>query len=254
MISSYVIGHISSVIGQSVSYPIDSIKTQRIVHPTISTKEVIVNTFKKEGLKGFYRGFIPVSLAYPVYWGVYFTIYDRRSNFRYTGNKHIDNTVHTLLSGSIASSVSNPLFIIKTRSQYNVINGYHQPYAAMIKDIYRTNGLSGFLKGYPATVLSTTKLMIQFPMYEYLREEKEYSIVSSSIVSKIIANTLFYPFEVARNIQRVSSAKINLFEVIASKFRAGGISGVSRGLVLYNLTSTTSFIVMMYSRELLSFL
>ena len=165
-------GLMSSTLSTSIVHPIDVIKTNyqvsRLNQPQ-NIMEVIKSTYQKGGVKSFYRGVGPNLGTYPIFWSVYFQA--KKYKLDLFENKHANNITMSFIAGNVASAISNPLFVIKTRLQTQ--NNPNINFVKTSKNIYHNSGFNGFFKGLPSTLLNKTKLGIQFPMYDYLYDQTQ---------------------------------------------------------------------------------
>lgn len=231
-------GFISSFISTLVTYPLRVITTQYQIHNSPTFKGVVSSIYNKNGKLGFFRGVGFQVSTYPIFWTVFFQV-DHHLN----SNK----IVNTFVASSIGSLVSNPFFVVSTRLQ--TLNLTNRPSNGFLisKDIFYQEGIRGFFKGYGMTLCNNLKLMVNFPLYYYLKEDQECSILSSSFISKLISNNLFYPTDVIRSQIRNSSEKLNLLEVIKNNRR-----NLFRGGLFYNLYTIPNFVIMMSMKEYLN--
>lgn len=79
--------------------------------------------FKNEGIRGLYRGLVPITIGYLPTWTIYFTIYERAKGFYPTflrNNVGIDSEAiahccSALTAGMTSSIAVNPIWVVKTR-------------------------------------------------------------------------------------------------------------------------------------------
>lgn len=239
--NEFAISTISSVISYGLTYPIDAVKTNFQV-TNLKQKPVLNDVIKKiytdHGFRGFYRGIGSTMMTYPLFWGIFFQ------------TKSYSNV---LIASSVASLVTNPLFVLKTRFQVPETNT--QSYVNLTKTIYRTEGLVGFFKGFGATLANNTKLWIQIPLCDALSDRTK-NIALSSMIAKITSSTLYYPIDIVRTNQRNSKDNRNMIEVAKSIYRVNSVKGIGHGVMgfyngvgLYNLVSVPSFVALMLCRD-----
>ena len=140
--------------------------------------------------------------------------------------------------------IANPFFVIRTRLQTSKQTVKITP---LIINIYHKEGLKGFQKGLSSSLLNNTKLVLQFPLYDYLK--KNYNTITSSFIAKFISNTLFYPSDLIRTNQRNSPIKITMLNATKQIYNIGGLFGFYRGVILYNCISIPNFVLMMLILE-----
>lgn len=162
-------------------------------------------------------------------------------------NKHADKFVKSYASALIGSGLTNPLFVLKTRMQNS--EGSSKTVWSTIRETNRL-GYRAYFRGLSSTYLNNSKLAIQFPMYDYLKEKTD-SVVASSLGSKVVSSSILYPLDLIRVNQRNSDVKVSMSEIITSIYRKNGIRGLYRGVMLYNAVSTPNFMIMMIGVEIM---
>ena len=197
----------AAAIAMYATHPVDTVKTQYQAGKQYSNvRSIIRNIYQRQGISGFFKGCGSTLPTYPVFWGVFFAI--KHQQIKYSNNHTINSIATNFLASAIASIICNPLFVLKTRKQTliskNQISG---SYFREINLIYKTDGIRGFGKGLPVTLLSNLRLVIQFPLYDMIMVRTLQNIFLSSFVSKLTVNTLFYPTNIIGTIQRDYSDK-----------------------------------------------
>jgi solute carrier family 25 (mitochondrial folate transporter), member 32 len=214
-----------------ISYPIDTTKTRLQVEGGR-----LFDIIKKSGsIKGLYSGLQYNLMTYPVFWGVFF-----QTN-HYLNSQNKIPMLNSFASSILASLISNPLFVLKIRSQTNnEIN--------TIGKIIKTEGMHGMFKGLKPTIFNNTKLAVQIPMYDWLKEH-DYNIIFASTFSKITTSGLFYPLDIVRTQERNSIKKENLLKLFRDIVKRDGYRGLYKGVGMYTLTTLPNFVIMMWLRE-----
>ena len=188
---------------------------------------------RQDGLKGMYRGLGPMLLGYLPTWAVYMAVYDSSREWfianRYgmvEGDKWLPRIYASVVAGACSTVVTNPIWVIKTRLMSQVSRSasdgartpwhYNNTYDAFRK-MYRSEGIAAFYSGLAPALLGLTHVAIQFPLYEYFKqnftglemgavpssEDHEswtnvVGILSATLLSKVCATTATYPHEVLR--------------------------------------------------------
>jgi hypothetical protein len=257
-----VYGLVSNALGIFMTHPIDVVKTNyqlnqlnqlnqlksAQIKSNISTVEIVKNIWKTRGVKGFCVGVIPNLSTYPGFWFVYFgsnQVLGDRCNI--TKNKYYDKFITSYISSTLGSTVTNPLFVIKSRMQNTLRN--ELSIMSAITNINK-NGYSTYFRGLNATFLNNIKIAFQFPMYDYIKDKTK-SVTLASFGSKAICSTIFYPLDLVRVIQRNSDTKLKIPEIMKSIHKNKGPFGLYKGVLLYNAVSTPNFVIMMLSFEFL---
>lgn len=236
--SEFAIGTLSSVISYSLTYPIDTIKTNyqtKSLSERPVLKDVVQQIYRTQGLKGYYRGVGSTLATYPLFWGIFF---------------QTNSTHNVMIASGLASLCTNPLFVLKTRFQSSSTDQSNKSYLKLGQSIYRAEGVGGFFKGFGSTLANNTKMWIQFPAYDFLHKNTD-NVVISSMIAKITSSTIYYPTDLIRTNQRNLRDSRNMFQVGKSIYQVNGIRGLYNGVVLYNLVSIPSFVILMVCRDYL---
>jgi len=187
---------------------------------------------RQDGLVGFYRGLGPMLLGYLPTWAVYMTVYDRtRQHFKDRGydqdtsGKWLSKIYASLVAGGSSTLATNPIWVIKTRLMSQIsrtaTDGARTPwnYTSTIdaaRQMYRAEGIIAFYSGLTPALLGLTHVAIQFPLYEYLKQQftglelgespaesghegqNTAGILVATFLSKVCATSATYPHEVLR--------------------------------------------------------
>jgi len=244
----------SSIIASSTVYPIEVIKSQYqrnlvLNHNSNSIRHIVKNIHHNGG---FYKGLGSNLISFPIFWGVYFQSNQYNKQFvnsYFSPDSFINKFITSSSSAIFASIVTNPLFVLKTRLQIeNLVSTNNSSYNDILRNIYHKEGFAGYMKGIKVTALNSSKLGIQFPLYDLLHD-KTNNVFISSAISKILTSTLFYPFDIIRTNQRDSINKISIRHVAFEIYKKHGFYGLYKGVGLYNLVSSSNFIIMMLIRD-----
>ena len=186
-------------------------------HPYGSMLSAVRAVWAEEGLKGFYRGLGPALVTVPIFWGMYFPVYEGLKA-RLRGSKESLSNAEIVASamgaGFVVDIATNPLWVVRTRMQTQHMHermgagrsGYGSITAA-VATILRTDGFWGLWRGVTASFLGLAHVAVQFPIYEYMKKrsrdahggkETSADLVAASAVSKVCASAVSYPHEVLR--------------------------------------------------------
>jgi solute carrier family 25 folate transporter 32 len=95
--------------------------------PTKAFKAIL----KKEGPKGMFRGLGATLVTVPLFWGVYFPLYDETKDVLTHRQQFVDvseyhpGVVHCLsaiMTGAVADVICNPFFVVRTRLQTEALH------------------------------------------------------------------------------------------------------------------------------------
>ena len=244
---------IASSIATLIIQPLDVIRTQyqiSYLNQKTNVFSLSRNIWKNQGIKGFYKGTTCHLLTYPLFWGIFFQT--KKYQFQPTSHSVFDNICNSLIAGTLASTIVNPLFVLKTRKQSEIFRGSQNVnYSNLIANIARNEGIFGFYKGVNVTIFSNFKLGLQFPVYDFLMEKTNQSIFISSCFSKLLANSIFYPADIIRTQQRESTQKLSIRNIASLIYRKQGIIGFYKGMMLNNCTSGPNFLLLMLIKDYL---
>lgn len=163
----------------------------------------------EEGIRGLYRGLVPITIGYLPTWTIYFTVYERAKNFYPQFNReHFGMTMDLFnhfcaaLTAGMASSVAvNPIWVVKTRlmiqtgknstiydsatppqsttaakTEVNDIKNAAKParsyYTGTVdafRTMYREEGFRVFYLGLVPSLFGLLHVGIHFPVYEKLK-------------------------------------------------------------------------------------
>jgi len=250
MIRDGLIGFLSSGAATALIFPVDVIKTNFQIQTESVTRQspvkIAKDIFKTKGLLGFYRGLAPQLLTYPIFWSVFFPTKALMDKHHISNNYFADKVIAAYVSAAIGSTIANPLFVLKTNMQ---VDG-KPSIRSVTNKLYADSGIRWVTRGWSATMLNNSKLCVQFPLYEVLRERYDADIISSSFIAKAVTTTMYYPFDLVRTKQR-NLSNLTLSQAFRAIFAHSGVVGLYRGVMLNFITSTPNFILTIWFKELL---
>jgi solute carrier family 25 (mitochondrial folate transporter), member 32 len=237
-----------------LTHPIDVVKTNYQLNQIrtnnnnkTDTRSIIRNIWKTRGMRGFYAGVSPNLCTYPIFWSVYFGTNQMMGDIRFVDNKYGDKFIKSYTAALIGSGLTNPLFVLKTRMQNS--EGRSRSVYETLRSTNRL-GYRTYFRGLGSTYLTNTKLAIQFPMYDMIKDRTD-SVIASSLAAKTISSSIMYPLDLIRVNQRNSDREISIREIARTIYARNGIRGLYRGVFLYNAVTTPNFVVMMIGYEML---
>jgi solute carrier family 25 folate transporter 32 len=193
----------------------------------IGTARTII---RQDGLKGMYRGLGPMLLGYLPTWAVYMAVYDSSREYFYAhgyGERDRDKWFARIYAsvgaGACSTITTNPIWVIKTRLMSQVsrtaTDGARTPWHYVntldaARKMYRAEGIGAFYSGLAPALLGLTHVAIQFPLYEYFKQQftgtemgasehgeagrNTAGILAATFLSKFCATSATYPHEVLR--------------------------------------------------------
>lgn len=175
----FIAGALAGVVSQTVIYPMEVLKTRLVLGQTGDHRGIIdcaQKILRTEGIRGFYRGYVPNLIGIIPYAGVDLAVYEtlKRS---YLKSKHKlpenETRIHILLiCGAISSScgqlLSYPLALVRTRLQAMT---KFVPMRTLFRQIYNEQGLTGFYRGIvPNFMKVAPAVSISYVVYEKTRK------------------------------------------------------------------------------------
>jgi hypothetical protein len=191
-------GLFSGLFSSIVCSPFDLVKTRYQVSGTnASYISTIRQAYRKEGMGAFYNGFVGNVISVPIWWALYWPLYEEMKK-----HESLSKGTQAVIAGNIASLVSNPIFVLRTR----IHNSTSTNYMTLFREMRRERAAT-FTKGYASTVIHNAQLYINMPLYEFLKEnytsdEDPWRIAKVALFSgfsKMVGGSLIYPIEVVRS-------------------------------------------------------
>eukprot|EP00102_Acyrthosiphon_pisum_P026072 XP_016663282.1 PREDICTED: calcium-binding mitochondrial carrier protein SCaMC-1-like isoform X2 [Acyrthosiphon pisum] len=122
-IDRFVAGSMAGVIGQTLLYPLDTIKTRLIVGKYTNTMDVVAKTYKSGGVWAFFKGFWPSTLSIFLFAGIdlmtYEHIKENDSHFheKYDYPRWFVSFYSAVISNAVGVVICYPISTIITRLQ-----------------------------------------------------------------------------------------------------------------------------------------
>ena len=207
---SGLIGSITSVL---ICCPLDLVKVRLQISYDDKMKnyrsisQIIKHTYEKEGVKGFYKGLKAGITTSPIFYSIYFPIYENSkryySNYFY-GNNKTPNVIVLSLSSLTAVIISDlcttPMWVVRVRYQTKYLhdreNNVKESFnlSKEIKKLYFEEGFFSLYRGYRICLLGSPHIIVQFNIYEYItkktreisdKKETPYKyVMAASLISK----------------------------------------------------------------------
>lgn len=171
-----------------------------------------------QGVRGFYGGVSPALVGSVASWALYFFAYNEAKALMSTHAGATGTGAHmtsAAAAGVFVASVTNPIWLIKTRLQLQ--SRGPRRYAGALDCLIQTvrdEGVCGLYRGLVPSLLLVTHGAIQFGIYEQLRswaiarnsrdgsdedvQPSALSVSAMSMVSKATASLVTYPSQVIR--------------------------------------------------------
>jgi solute carrier family 25 folate transporter 32 len=262
-----IIGAASGGAATLFTHPFDTIKTRFQANDGRGTGfaikyngvgDAIVKMCKAEGAGALYKGLMPNLIGSMCAWGLYMFGYNLARNTLTaetqgsTAKTHTAsiNFVSAAAAGVISATLTNPIWLIKTRLQLQVSGSGDKAvrYRGIMhcaRCIVAEEGAAGLFRGLLPGLMLVSHGAVQFMAYEELKSlwggsepgslnSGHYLIMGAS--SKVIASITTYPFQVIRTrlqmLQSASAARVYVGVVNTAKevMSSEGIAGFYKGL------------------------
>jgi hypothetical protein len=229
------IGFISAAAVYTVSYPLETLKLQTQLRqgnnlPKINYRNINYNIL---------RGYTPYIIAYGSFYGIYNMCYKRLSQ---DGDNFAIKFIKSNIASTAGSGITNPLHMVRTRLQKNLLLHSNnriiskQNYGQIITHIYQSEGITGFFKGFNATLINNLKLGVMWPLNDYLNS-KSYNYITSAFIATCVSNSVLYPTDVIRTTQRNFTNKMSIMNTAKHIYKTNGMRGFFRGIILQMMYS-----------------
>lgn len=260
-------GFVSTSTSIIATSPLDVLKTQiQVSGSRVEYRHLLVSILQKQSFTGLYRGLLTNLSTRPVFYGIFQPIYGTLKGVHFVGDPNSDSKVtrysnrvcQSLLAGWSGIIATNPLWVLKTRMQTQILNQRGAiskvvspkklTYSRLVKDIATREGLRGFYKGTGVSLIKGFDIGIVFPLREFLQEEYQLPAAVAGGIAKFTGNLVLYPLDVVRTYQRNITSRVNFGQSAAALLRKHHCSvpkAFYRGLGMYSIQTVTQFVLMM---------
>ncbi|XP_030746778.1 mitochondrial coenzyme A transporter SLC25A42 [Sitophilus oryzae] len=176
----FLAGSLAGVTSQALTYPLDLARarmavTNKLEYSTL--RHVFSKIYSLEGVRAFFKGFIPTIVGVIPYAGVSFFTYDtlKRKYGEHMDTTYIIHPVASLFFGAIAGVLgqtsSYPFDIIRRRMQTDTTGKYPNMYHTLLY-VYKTEGIrKGFYKGLSMNwIKGPIAVGISYSTYDNIRD------------------------------------------------------------------------------------
>jgi hypothetical protein len=218
--------------------PFDSVKVRMQTRPYTSTYACIIDTFKTEGLKGFFVGMVPPLISVNLVKMVAVTVYEdiRMSMLNNKYHPYLSYFGAGALAGASVSLMSCPLEMIRnhritTNAQSSLSFAQH------LREIYRGFGFRyGLYNGYTIHLLrDTLGTGSYWLLYETIHSREKSSGAVHFLAggaTGMLSWIVIYPLDLIKNIYQQQRFKQGhaTYQAVFSQVRAKGLTGLYRGV------------------------
>jgi Mitochondrial carrier protein len=216
--ASFLCGAVSSVVGESVTFPMDLMKTRMQLGGTQgsiqykSLLHVISHTYKIEKFSSFYKGASPALIRQFFYSGIRMLVFDKGKVLFGYNNKNQDfwpSFVLGGLGGGIGSLVTTPFDVCKIRLINDTAREKYKGLADCLRKTLKNEGIFyGFYKGsspnvYRALIINATSLATYdsskalFSSYN-IKDDSYLNRFCSSFLTGFVCSVVSSPIDVVK--------------------------------------------------------
>lgn len=275
LITDWSAGLVAGFASATICAPLDISRTRHMLLATTKSHGNIYykgflhtasRIYRDEGIRGLYKGYSVTAVSIPAFHSLYFALFykakESLSEMKMFQNSEVlKNIVASFGVGVICNTLTNPLWVVRTRIQSQFLHQDTMPkYTSLfggLSRICKDEGFKALFKGLGASYVGLSHAVILYPLYEYLKSAiKEYKgtpttsdIFLASLISKFTAMVLTYPHTVLRTrlqdhraptfMRRTKQAhamengineKATISSIIKNTYRKEGIKGLYAGL------------------------
>ncbi|XP_010776298.1 calcium-binding mitochondrial carrier protein SCaMC-1-like [Notothenia coriiceps] len=178
----FMAGSLAGATAQTVIYPMEVMKTRLTLRKTgqyTGMSDCAKKILRKEGVKAFYKGYVPNLIGIIPYAGIDLAVYESLKNFwlaHYAKDSANPGILVLLGCGTLSSTcgqlASYPLALIRTRMQAQAsLEGSEQmPMNLMVKKILQKEGFFGLYRGIlPNFMKVIPAVSISYVVYEHMK-------------------------------------------------------------------------------------
>lgn len=234
----------AGTIASVLTNPLEVIKTQlqssnqELIAGKKDPFAIASKILNQDGVRGFFRGLPPTLIGIIPSRSAYFYVYQRTKKFlspKLPEGSPSNALVAGLLAGIAGNTLTNPIWMVRTRMQlitdHTAGQKDYSGYVDAISTIFREEGIGGFYKGITASYWGCAEGALQFIVYEQIKsrllvdqneKREKLGLPSTSelpkvtyfwaaAASKAVAAVATYPHEVARTRMR-EQARAGIFK------------------------------------------
>ncbi len=290
-------GGVAGTIASCITNPLEVVKTQLQSSMTSTAMEgelasagghpfsVAQRIFKADGVKGFWKGLKPTLIGIIPARSIYFYSYEQSK--RALGEMLLPEgsvgnaLVAGFMAGICSNTVTNPIWMVKTRYQLLADSSAGQKvytsYGDAISTIFKEEGVGGFYRGIFASYWGCLEGAAQFIIYEQLKtkllleqNEKRRALglpetdklpklkyFCSAAFAKGVAAIVTYPHEVARTRLREQARSgvfkyTGMWQTIGLIGREEGRNGLYAGMGVHLLKVVPNSAIMFLTYEIVN--
>ncbi|KAG7490936.1 calcium-binding mitochondrial carrier SCaMC-2-A-like [Solea senegalensis] len=184
ILERFAAGSMAGVIAQSTIYPMEVLKTRLALRKSgqyTGISDCAKQIVRREGLRAFYKGYVPNMLGIIPYAGIDLAVYETLKNRyleQYAANSADPGIFVLLACGTVSSTcgqlASYPLALVRTRMQAQASSERKQPVTmtGLFRQILETEGPKGLYRGLAPNFLKVVPAVsISYVVYENIKKQ-----------------------------------------------------------------------------------
>ncbi|CDK25069.1 unnamed protein product [Kuraishia capsulata CBS 1993] len=247
-------GCCSAILSNAAVYPLDLVKaviqTQSPKEKYADSKDALRQIYKREGVKGWYKGINSSLLSTAVTSYSYFYMYNlvKRSYQKFsksTDVKVFDELAMGVVAAALSQLLVTPLSVITTEQQTQSSKDTQSAYE-VAESIVSRSGITGLWKGLKVSLVLTLNPSITYGSFENLKsifyKDRAYLKPQESfllgVLSKVIATLITQPLIVSKamlqkhkSLEEEESERPDTFQgILVYLWKTEGFAGLWKGL------------------------
>jgi adenine nucleotide transporter 17 len=208
------------------------------------TFNFLINLIRDGKFTSLYDGMKSAMVGTIISYGIYFFSYKLYKDFLAKHNFDKGVIINSMITSFLAACSTclgtNPVWVLNTRMASSKKAEENTSNWEMIKIIYRDEGIGGFFKGLIPSLMLTANPVIQFIIYEYLREKlidqrgkiSGFNVIILSILSKLVTTFVTYPMLTVKTLFQANEDLPNsqIFRILKDLLKNEGILGYFKGI------------------------
>lgn len=258
-----MVGSIAGVVGTSIIFPVDTVKT-RVQASNLRTGvyRTIRSMLGKEGMLGFYRGLLPALIGTGPEKAVKLAVNDVARSWLSPNASEITGT-QQVLAGAIAgvsqACVSTPNEMVKLRMQLMEAEVARGMPRMNTLQVIRELGFRGMFRGFGATLARDLPYnVVFFPLYSTTKAwlcadgvETTPKLVASGATAGMVAAWLGTPMDMVKTrLQARGSVHTGVVDCIRNVYKAEGVSAFFKGSINRMAVQAPMYAIVMAAFEL----
>jgi len=271
-VTNAIAGACGGLASTALTYPLITVSTRNQVQAKSLQEEekkrdkiTFAKIIKEEGIRGLYSGVESSLFGIAITQGVYYYFYELCKSTFEAGKTTVPPTLSIAesmtvgaLSGAACSIITNPIWVINTRltvaKKSSSDTSSDPTFLSTARAIVKEEGPTGFYKGIVPALVLVSNPIIQYTVFEKLKEKLLKSRAGQELtsihffllgaISKLCATGLTYPYIVVKSRMQVNQTKDQKYSSILDGFRKifkqEGIPGFYKGISSKLLQSVLS--------------